>query len=283
MRWFRRTPKDIVIPEDSRVIETPIDGSGERTISDLFPVSAITSTYPVIHTQTVTGTTYGALTFGRDNKPDGDSMTDFDAYTCRKIEPVPNTRFCRLYFARVFSELEKETSFKSVTYFDEDEYLPPILFRIKILEDRTAPHVTRGPGGNEIYVPHYYSRVYYVDEQNGALIQETKFISDVPFNIGMCETFRPTTVSYDYYGLTDAFRKCLHPKMIFDAKQTAFVAYNAGTVEISGSVSGQIFEATNYETWDSHIKSDKQVAVGLLFERTKKLLIPPEVPAISKK
>lgn len=285
MRWFRRIPRDLVIPEDSRSVETPIEGSSERTISDLFPVSAITASYPVIQSSTVTGTTYGALTYSRSNKSDGEDPTGFDSYTCRKIESIPNSRFCRLYFARVITDALAVNPFYTGEEFDPTFPWDPILYKVIFLIDSANPIVTRGPGGVEVYVNRYVPRAYYTDGQTGALIIQEHFVSDTPFiGVGDYDTPKPTTVQYEYANVRDTFRACLHNKLIFDTKQTAIVGYDAAAavaVNVSGSVSGQIFEPTNFEEWQTHPFKFEFVQKGLLFEGIRYTAIAPEIPDTS--
>lgn len=280
--WLRRQPKDLVIPEDSRQVETPLVGSSEKVLSDLFPVSSITASFPVIGTTTYSGMSVGAPTISV--KPDGDTLTDFDAYIIRKIEPVPNTRFVRCFFTRSIGVVEE--AYKTETYFDEDIWLPPILYRVNFVEDRGNPIVTRGPGDKEIFSPRYMARAFYTDDQRGALVQLDYFVSDVPHSIGMCDPPRPISVQYDFYNVQDTFRPSLHPKLVFDRKQGAFIAYSVGsatTVSAGSSAAGQTFPATNHETWQTYIADDRQREVSLLYERVRKTIIPTFEPEVSKR
>lgn len=279
-RWFKRTPKNPAPPEASFTVETPIEGSGEREISDLFPVFAITASYPVINT-----TTYGDLSILVEPKPDGDTTT-YNDYVLRRIEKVAGSLFARLYFTRNITNPLDEAPFQTVQEFDPDFSWDPILYQVKFLEDRQAPFATAGPNGNTIFTPRYFPRAFYTDAQRGALILTEHFVASSPVECGYLEQPMGTTVSYDFHNVHDTFGKCLHPRLVFDAKQGAFTAYNAATdaaVSVSGSISGQIFEATNFTEWEAYVFSFRVVRKGLLFEVIRQTAVPPELPEISLK
>ncbi len=278
--WFRRSPKDLVLPEDSRQIETPIEGSNERVISDLFPVTLLTSSFPIVGT-----TTYAGMAPLAQVKPDGVTLSDFDSYVLRKIERSPLGRFCRCSFTRGITNPFDTAPFYIEEEYDPDFWWDPILYKVVFLIDAANPIVTRGPGGIEIYTNRYVPRAYYTDDQRGALIVKEYFASDVPFTgVGDYDKPKPTTVQYEYANCKDTFRANLHGKLVFDTKQTAIIGYDAAAataVSISGSISGQIFEATNFEEWETHPFKFESVQKGLLYEGIRYTAIAPDIPEIS--
>ncbi len=280
MRWFRRTPTALVLPENSRQIETPIEKSNEKIVSDLFPIHAITDSYPIVGT-----TTYGALTIGQDFKPDGNSV-EFGDYILRKIERTPENLFARLYFTRGITLSNFDSPFRTESWMDDQFYWDPILFKVEFFADRTAPFATAGEGGNTVYVTRYFPIVSYIDGQRGGTtIREEHYVTDQDLMITSYETPMPVTVDYEFHNVRDSFGPCLHKKLIFSDAMAAFAAVDGAgdAVVLSSALPGRVHEATNFEEWESHVYSFKKVNDGLLKEYIRYTAIPPELPPISRR
>lgn len=265
-------PRNIPEPRDGRHVETPVDGSSEKVISDLFPTQCISASFPVDDV-----TTYGDM--GPKMMADGNAM-EFSSYVLRHMEPSERPGFTRCFFSRTISP-QATVPAVTKTYLD-DHLWYRILLKVDFVRDTSFGRTTRGPGGIEVYAPRYYPRIYSIAEATeGTLFQEFTFINSAIPTIRRSDCPQPNDVNFSILGVHGSFERCLHGKLIFDATKTAIVGYNAATstvVPVSGAVGGQFFDETNYDEWVRYRKSVSipQLVSNALWVHKETWVNPPE-------
>lgn len=183
------------------------------------------------------------------------------------------------------TETEKNTPFRMHETFGNHRW-PPEVRSIRFYQDPGFPRAINGPGGSIITGPTYYVRVNYIPEQNeGTRFVTKEFLSDTPFNIPQYPVPEPTSISYDVPGASGSFPECLHPKIVIPATRTATQSFTVtgGSSGASGTVPGQVFPATNFETRSPYFVSDEQQFTdGQWYRRQTQVFPPPELEAINR-
>lgn len=269
-------PQNMVPPRDAREILTPFKGSNEKVMTDVIPTISITDSYPVVDS-----TTFSALTFNPAPKADGNPIA-FGTYILRKMEPDQRKGWTKCWFSRAIPSDPLPAPYKT-----ESEQIDHLwhdqLLRVDFLPDYSFPHTTRGPGGVEIYAPRYYPRVFHIPEATeGTLAIHRFYIASVPFVVKQTECPQPSDVNFNILGVEGQWSRCLHPKLVFDSKKTAIVAYNAATtsvVQTGGAIAGQLYEETNFEDWTTYDWIIKQRDVMSSLYELEIISVTPPTPS----
>lgn len=158
---------------------------------------------------------------------------------------------------------------------------PPILVKLDFIPDRSMPISANGPNGDMVVGYRHYAREVFVPEhRGGSMVITRKFQGPVAFDIPDHEVPVPMAVTYDFAGAFGTFPECLHKRLRIRSQRTAFASYSAiaGSRTVSGGVSGQVYEATNFTTWEAYVRSDEQTYENGLWHRVQEEVLPPPLP-----
>lgn len=262
----------IIMPRDSRRINTPFELCKERSVSDLIPTAAITDEWPVLGT-----TTYGEMNFSGNS-----DLNPFRHYIARSIKEEYGL-FSRVTYTRPMTDEERRTPYRTESWFD-DHYWPPILKGIKFVADYSFPRAVRLADGTVVNAPSIYSREAYINEHRGGTrFQAYYFVSDVQPTIGQYPVLGPNRVAYDFLGVSGGFESCLHDHIYLRPMPTArFLEDNSDSVQnSSGVIAGQRFPATPFKEWAPHVISHKPQIQNDLFNHVLIRVFPPAIPKVS--
>lgn len=188
-----------------------------------------------------------------------------------------------MLFAKQKTELEASTSFRMTTWFGNHRW-PPILlfvgFETDYVSQRSFPvanSTTVGTG----FGPTYYDKVVYIpDVSEGTRFVKDEFFGPEPFDIPKTPVPIPTAVQYIMPGGSgQSFPECLHPPIIIPDFITSLTQTIGGsTAAVGGSIEGQRFPATNFETWGPYVLSDNQQFQNGGWYRARIRVFPPSTP-----
>lgn len=264
----------VPVPRERRWVTTPIDGSGEKVLSDVFPVQVITPSYPIIGT-----TTWEELNYKNDPDPD-----HFSDYVLRHIVPDATDGFMRGYFSRNIPAEDAAVPFETTTKFDDHPWYP-ILKEIKFYPDRSMPRITRDEDGRLIVGYRLYPKEWYIPgASEGTLFTIKRYVGSSPFNITQTEVPQPASVTYVFDGVERTFERCLFSNLKIKPQRGGFAAFDettSTTTTINGFIPGQDFGSTNVGGWEEYkIYDDQQKVEFSLYERKEIFVAPPEEPEL---
>lgn len=248
-------------------------GSGEFSLRVWVPMDKVRddSSKPVEGT-----TTYRAFKWHTD--PGG--TESFYDYIFSFPEEQTRDGMVGFNFAKSKTEAEKNTAVKTWKTFG-NHYWPPVLKSVKFFQDRSFPVSTNGTDGGVVLAARLYARIEYIPPASeGTLFLHEVFTSPTPFSIGPSPVPMPTAVSWDYHSSSGSFPECLHGKLVFPAMRTAYASYSSGggAASANGAAGGQVFPATNFETWQPYTSMEAQEQAHGAWVRTRVTVFPPAEP-----
>lgn len=172
------------------------------------------------------------------------------------------------------------------TYTEQgNHYWHPQLKKVAFFQDYNFPVGTNSRDGGVVLASRIYNRHIYVPGvSEGTLFVHELFYAGAKFTIGQSPVPVPTAVQWDYHDSQGRFEECLHPKMKFPALRSAREKYTTGggTVAAAGAAPGQVFPATNFESWVPYTLYDKQRPEETGWFRERVTVHPPEEPELIK-
>lgn len=163
---------------------------------------------------------------------------------------------------------------------------PPILHSLAVPLDtglplaQSSPDLTNGGIGTTFAPQPYVRETFTPGIDGGTRFIKRYFWNATPMQIGRYPIPIPESVSYDLPGnKSGQFPECLHSEIVIDDQQTAPVQVVTAGTQVGGqSIEGQIFPATNFETWETYTPefSQEMSAGGFLAVQT--IVQPPDAP-----
>jgi hypothetical protein len=180
------------------------------------------------------------------------------------------------------TDAEKNTPYRSYSETKNHRW-PPILDALGIQQDYTFPNVTNVVSGNDsgiVTAPRNYPKRVYIPEVNeGTRFLTEEFFAATKFDIPRHAVPTPTAVFVDILDVSLSFPECLHPKITVPNTRTGDVTLVAGTAAgAGGALNGQVFPATNFETWAPYILTDQQELREGGWYRIRVRVFPPDLP-----
>jgi len=171
-----------------------------------------------------------------------------------------------LLFAKGRTQEERNTPFRTTTEHGNHPW-PLVLYGISIFQDRSFPQ-----SNGEKKAPRNYARYRYLPAQSeGSRFVKDEFLSEVPFNIPRYTVPITGSVQADYLGLNFSFGDCLHPTIKLPSVRSVLV----DTEGESGVLPGQVFPATNVDSWVPYVLSDRQELTNGVYYRVRTRVFPP--------
>lgn len=232
------------------------------------------------------GTAYQDISYIRHIRPN----EGWGTYQYSGMSNDTDTGLVMFYFAMAKTDTERNTPFRSRTYFDVHSW-PPILHSLQFLQDYTFPRAVSTVQDNDpaiAVMPSYSTReIYTPGGQLGSLIQVDEFFAPTPFTIPQWQIPVPTRVSYDFNGFEGSFPECLHdditiPSLRTGVKQVAVAPSGSSGESLGGTLDGQFFPATNFKTWAPYTTKDDQQYTDGGWYRVRIRVTPPPKPKIVK-
>lgn len=188
-----------------------------------------------------------------------------------------------MLFAKAKTVEEANTPFRSTSRFGNHRW-PPILlylgFEVDYVSQRSFP-VSNGTDIGTGFAPTYYDKVVYIpDVAEGTRFLKEEFFGPREFVIPQTPVPIPTAVQYILPGGGgQSFPECLHPTIRIPDFISSLTQTVAGaTTAVGGAVEGQLFPATNFETWAPYILSDEQEQRDGGWYRVRIRIFPPAQP-----
>lgn len=189
----------------------------------------------------------------------------------------------RFYWCKNKTAAEKNVPFRSYSEVKNHRW-PPILLALAIQQDYTFPNVTNVVSGTDsgiVTAPRNYPKRVYIPEVNeGTRFFTEEFFAATKFDIPRHVVPTPTAVFVDVLDVSLSFPECLHPKIVVPNTRTGDVTLVAGVAaDAGGALNGQIFPATNFETWAPYILTDQQQELPTGgWHRIRVRVYPPDLP-----
>jgi len=189
-----------------------------------------------------------------------------------------------LAFAMQKTEAEANTPFRTTVWKGNHRW-PPILlfvgFEVDYVSQRSFP-VTDGTTVGTGFGPTYYDKTVYIpDVAEGTRFVKDEFFGPTQFDIPQTPVPVPTAVQYVLPGgAGQSFPECLHPTITIPDFITSLTQTIGGSsADVGGSIEGQRFPATNFETWAPYVLSDTQEQQGGGWYRVRIRVFPPAQPS----
>lgn len=188
-----------------------------------------------------------------------------------------------LLFARNKDEVEANTPFRTTTWVGNHRW-PPILLFVGFDIDYVAQRSYAASNGTDVgtgFGPTYYDKVVYIpDVSEGTRFVKDEFFGPTPYDIPKTPVPIATAVQYILPGGTgQSFPECLHPTIqIPDFITSLTQTIGGSSANVGGSVEGQKFPATNFETWGPYVLSDNQDFQNGGWYRVRIRVFPPATP-----
>lgn len=188
-----------------------------------------------------------------------------------------------LHFGKNKTQQEKNTPF-NVVYSTRYYPWPPVLELLRIVRTNTFPQSVYN-GTTTVTAPRYFPRYKYRPTPSvNSVIKIEQFLSPTPYD-GQALIHPqpiPTEISGHYLGMSITFPRCLHPLVVLDENVPgAVVVEGQGTVNVpvTGSLTRQVFPATNFTEWAPFILEDQcQSTDSGLYIRERITIYPPFRP-----
>lgn len=188
-----------------------------------------------------------------------------------------------LLFARNKTEEQMATPFRTTTWTGNHRW-PPILLYVGFEADYVALRSYPASNGTTVgtaFAPNYYDKVVYIpDVSEGTRFVKDEFFAPRPFDIPQMPVPIPTAVQYILpNGSGQSFPECLHPTIVIPDFVTGISQTVGGSSSgLGGSVKGQKFPATNFETWAPYVLSDRDEYQNGGWYRVRIRVYPPAQP-----
>lgn len=261
---------NIVMPRNRRQVYCPVEDCNERVVSDLIPVDAITSSWPVIGE-----TTYGTIDYV--NKPVDNFFEDF---VLRAIRPEGDL-FSRLVFSRDIKETANDFSnpYKVEWSFDDHSW-PMVLRGFSIEESDAFPIAVRTPDGGTVFAPRHFKKdLIKPDVDEGSRFRHEYFIHTEPPNIPLYPTPQPGAISFDYLDIHGEYPRVLHGRVVVPPSSLGRAKLLQGqTTELGSGLAGQVFEATLFEDWQPYVRRHTVSKEDVIYISTRVTVFPPIQP-----
>ncbi len=180
---------------------------------------------------------------------------------------------------------EANTPFRTYREF-KNHYWPKILLALGIVQDYTFPQVTNNISGNNagiVTAPTNYGKYALIDDvEEGSIFVTEEFFGPLPYNIPRYPVPVTTPVHVEVLGVQYDFPKVLHPKIVVPNTRTGDAQLVSGSASgVGGALNGQIFPATNFETWAPYVLTDQQEYRDNGWYRIRVRVYPPDIPEVS--
>lgn len=188
----------------------------------------------------------------------------------------------RFFWAKNKNDEDKNTPFRSYTEVKNHRW-SPILLAFGIQQDYTFPNSTNVISGNDVGIvtaPRNYPKYVYIPEVNeGSRFVIEEFFAATKFDIPQTPVPTATAVQVNMLDVTLSFPESLHPKIVIPNTRTGLTQVIAGVAgEAGGGINGQVFPATNFETWAPYIMTDQQEFTETGWHRIRVRVYPPALP-----
>lgn len=253
------TPKNLVIPADSRRLDSPIVGSPTIVLSDLVPTVAITPSWPVSGV-----TTYGDMDYSNQTT----NHTEWASYVFREIDQSEGN-MTRLKFSAPADPVAAATPYQIIDTSDAAPW-PAVLEMFLVVKNSRLPVQVKTASG-VIDVPRF--TVLYGLRAACAghcKLSIKKYASSIPFNLTQSTyTFpQPTNIVWDLPGTSGEIERCLHEDVRVRVAQS-------GT-NWQDTPKYAYYPETNMTDWEP-ITWDVCDQVDILFTREQFTLYPPPI------
>lgn len=210
--------------------------------------------------------------------------TDYQETTSSEREPA-----IVFFYGKNKTEEEKNTPFRTYTEVKNHRW-PPILLALAIQQDYTFPNSTNmisNPliGSDEVGIvvaPRNYPKYAYIPEVNeGTRFVIEEFFAATKFDIPQHPVPTTTSVNVDILDVSLNFPDCLHPRIVVPNTRTGTTQLVGGTASnAGGALDGQVFPATNFETWAVYVLTDQQEPTPTGWRRIRVRVFPPPMPEV---
>jgi hypothetical protein len=204
-------------------------------------------------------------------------------YTSCKLSNSPERdNAVTFIFGPYLTEEQKNTPFRVSTQVKNHRW-PAILLALGIQQDYTFPNSTNVVSGSNVGIvtaPRNYPKQVYIPEINeGSRFVTEEFFASTEFDIPQTPIPTPTSVSVNILDVTLNFPECLHPRISIPNTRTGDVRVVAGSAsDAGGALNGQVFPATNFETWAVYVLTDQQEFTEVGWHRIRVRVYPPALP-----
>lgn len=203
-------------------------------------------------------------------------------YVGQEVGSAPGT--IRFLWLKNKTDEEKNTPYKTYREF-KNHHWDPILLGVKVEQDYNFPVSSTTISGAEpaiVTAPrNYIKRAIIPDVDEGSIVVTEEFFAATPFDIPRYPVPTPTAVNIDFYDTGLSVPRCLHPKIeVPDIRSGIDIYLTTSQVasEANGAISGQLFPATNFETWAPYVVSDQQARRDGGWYRKRIRVYPPDMP-----
>ncbi len=180
---------------------------------------------------------------------------------------------------------QANTPFRTYKEF-KDHHWPKVLLALAIVQDYTYPNVTNVISGSDagiVTAPMNYGKYALVDDvDEGTIFVTEEFFGPIPYAIPRYPVPVTSPVHVEVLGVTYDFANCLHPKIAVQNTRTGSAQLVAGSASATGgALNGQLFPATNFETWAPYVLTDQQEYRDNGWYRIRVRVFPPDLPDTS--
>ncbi len=177
---------------------------------------------------------------------------------------------------------EANTPFRTYTEF-KNHHWPKVLQALAIVQDYTFPNVTNVISGDDtgiVTAPMNYGKYALVDDvDEGTRFVTEEFFGPIPYAIPRYAVPVTSPVHVEVLGVNYDFPNCLHPKIQVPNTRTGDAMLVAGSAAgVGGALNGQLFPATNFETWAPYVLTDQQEQRAGGWYRIRVRVYPPDLP-----
>jgi hypothetical protein len=201
---------------------------------------------------------------------------------CQSSSSPERDQAITFVFGPYMTDEQKTTPFRTYTESKNHRW-PPILQALAIQQDYTFPNATNVVSGTNVGIvtaPRNYPKYVFIPEVNeGSRFVTEEFFSPTKYDIPQSPVPTATSVNVDILDVSLNFPECLHPKIQIPNTRTGDVQVVAGSATgAGGALNGQVFPATNFETWAVYVLTDQQEFTGVGWHRIRVRVFPPALP-----